>query len=179
MKEVPPVNLPYDYRNPTQPHVPPPALPRVEPAPPTGRVLLPRPVAPTVKPPRKAKRKVAFLVERTRTGYSAHAETHGINTVGTTVAELKAAMVEATNLCYQDEGLVYTVDDLAITPDVAQFFEYYHVLNPEALAIRIGMSAQLLTQLVRGHRKPTRREATRILAGLKDLGQELAALEPL
>jgi len=178
MKEVPPANLPYDYRNPTQSHVPPPALPRYEPAPPAARPALSRP-APKTTVLRKTKRRLAFIVERTRTGYSAYCATGGIATVGRTVAELKANVVEAVNLQYAPEGLVYALPDVKITPDLPQFFDFYRALNPELLAVRLGMSPGVLSQLASGRRKPTPQQAARVLSGLQALGRELAELEPL
>lgn len=130
-------------------------------------------------PPRKNKHKVEVIVERTKTGYAAHAALLGLFTEGNTVTEVKTRMVEATNEHYQHEGLVYTADDVELLPDLAQFFDFYRAINPDALAIRIGMSAKLLALLVSGNRKPTPQQASQILKGLQDFGRELASLEPL
>jgi ribosomal protein S8E len=137
--------------------------------------------APKPKGVKAAKRKIEFIVERTRTGYSAYAKHHSIYTTGGTSAELKAMMVEATNLYHEEKGVgvLYTLDNLIITPDLPQFFEYYGISNSTVIADRISMSASLVAEIVSGSRKATPQQSAMILKGLRDHGRELASIDLL
>jgi DNA-binding transcriptional regulator YdaS (Cro superfamily) len=50
------------------------------------------------------------------------------------------------------------------------------VINPKALAGKIGMNPTLLSQYVRGHKKPSELQSRRILYGINRIGQELAEI---
>ncbi|MFH0760406.1 MAG: XRE family transcriptional regulator, partial [Bacteroidota bacterium] len=65
-------------------------------------------------------------------------------------------------------------DEIKITLDLPQFFEFYKVINAKALSERIGMNQSLLAQYVHGHKKPSRAQTERILRGIQQLGRELA-----
>ena len=88
--------------------------------------------------------KIEMIVERTKTGYSANAEKYPVFTVGRSLEELKANMLEALNLYFEMEGKALTEKDLKITLDLAQFFKFYKVINAKALSERIGMNQSLL-----------------------------------
>jgi predicted RNase H-like HicB family nuclease len=123
-------------------------------------------------------KRIAITVERTGTGYSAYANDYGIATVGDTYAELKSNALEAVNLYMEatDQNPV-TAEQLQITLDLPQFFTFFKVINASALAARVGMPQSLLAQYVSGHKKPSPKQVTRILDGVREVGRELAALE--
>lgn len=125
-----------------------------------------------------ANRKIAVTVERTGDGYSAFANDYGIMTVGETFTELKDNILEAVNLYLEETGKKPIAEDgLQITLDLHQFFSFFKVINASALASRVGMPQSLLAQYVSGKKKPSPKQVTRILNGVKEVGRELAALE--
>ncbi|HEX8506341.1 MAG TPA: hypothetical protein VF630_13315 [Hymenobacter sp.] len=117
---------------------------------------------------------IEFIVERTPTGYSAYATDQDVYSVGSTLAELKANLVEALNLHHAGAGHAYTEADLKVVLDLAQFFAFYKVINAAALAARIGMPQSLLAQYINGSKKPSAKQTNRILAGVRSVGRELA-----
>jgi predicted RNase H-like HicB family nuclease len=121
--------------------------------------------------------KLEFIVERTNTGYSAYATEHNVYTVGDTLQQLKANMVEALNLHFEETGKVVTEADLQVTLDLPQFFAFYKVINAKALAARIGMPQSLLAQYISGHKKPSSKQTARILEGVRSVGRELAEID--
>lgn len=125
-----------------------------------------------------ANHKIAVTVERTGDGYSAYAKDYGIMTVGETFTELKDNILEAVNLYLEEtEKKPISEDSLQITLDLNQFFSYFKVINASALASRVGMAQSLLAQYISGKKKPSPKQVTRILNGVKEVGRELAALE--
>lgn len=121
-------------------------------------------------------KKALFTVEKTNTGYSAYCEdgTGVVATTGSTMAELKANMVESYNLLQEEAGNPkITEQDLAVKFDLPQFFEYYKEINAKALAKRVGMNETLLSQYVNGHKDPSEKQVAKILNGIRDLGKEL------
>ena len=123
-------------------------------------------------------KRIAITVERTGTGYSAYANDLGIAVVGDTYSELKENVLEAVNLYMTETGKKpVSVEQLQITLDLAQFFQFFKVINASALAVRVGMPQSLLAQYVSGHKKPSPKQISRILNGVREIGQELAALE--
>lgn len=120
--------------------------------------------------------KIEMTVEKTRTGYSAYAEKFPVYTVGKSLEELKSNILEALNLYLVRKGKTVAEEDLRITLDLQQFFEFYKVINAKALSERIGMNQSLLAQYVKGIKKPSPRQATRILKGVQQVGKELASI---
>lgn len=120
--------------------------------------------------------KIEIIVERTKTGYSAYAAKYPAYTVGKTLAELKAKMLDALNLYFEKEGKPISEKDLKITLDLPQFFEFYKVINAKALSERIGMNQSLLAQYIKGNKKPSPTQTQRILKGVQQIGNELAAI---
>jgi len=55
-----------------------------------------------------------------------------------------------------------TMETIKIELDIAQLFEYYKILNLNHLARRIGMNDTLLSQYVKGKKKPSKRQLIRI-----------------
>jgi predicted RNase H-like HicB family nuclease len=121
--------------------------------------------------------KIGMIVERTKTGYSAYAEKYPLYTVGNSLIELKENMLEALNLHFESEGKVFNETDLKITLDLPQFFEFYKVINAKALSERIGMNQSLLAQYIKGIKKPSANQTLKILRGVQQIGNELAAIQ--
>ena len=125
------------------------------------------------------KPKIMMTVVKEESGYSATAsvkEIH-INTEGDTLDELKANILEAINLSFEDKDFVYTSDEITLKPDLQSFFEFYKVINAKALSERIGMNQSLLAQYIRGNKKPSVSQTARILKGVQQVGKELASIQ--
>lgn len=120
--------------------------------------------------------KIETIVEKTKTGYSAYAEKYPVYTVGATLDELKANIVGALNLFFQEQSKTIAETDLKITLDLPQFFEFYNVINAKALSERIGMNQSLLAQYIKGIKKPSANQTQRILQGVQQIGRELAEI---
>ena len=120
--------------------------------------------------------KVEMIVEKTKTGYSAYAEKYPVYTVGKSLDELKIQMIDALNLYFEKDGRSVTENDLKIHLDLPQFFNFYKVINAKALSERIGMNQSLLAQYIKGHKKPSSTQTQRILKGVQQIGNELAAI---
>lgn len=123
--------------------------------------------------------KIEFIVEKTNTGFSAYAsdESLPIGTSGDDVTELKTNIVDAYNSYAEIKDIdQITIDDVLITLDVKQFFDYYKIINASALGAKIGMDKTLISQYANGHKKPGPKQVDRILSGIRQLGQELSTL---
>jgi hypothetical protein len=90
--------------------------------------------------------------------------------------QLKTNMLEALNLHFEAKGKTFTEADLKITLDLPQFFEFYKVINAKALSERIGMNQSLLAQYIKGIKKPSSNQTLKILHGVQQIGNELAAI---
>ncbi len=122
-----------------------------------------------------------FEVEKTKTGYSAGAknfEEYPVASTGSTLAELKQ------NLLYACQGYneylrkeAVTGDMIVLEIDIPQLFEFYKEINASGLAKRTGMNTSVISQYANGHRKPSEKQARRILEGIRELGKELSELE--
>ena len=115
-----------------------------------------------------------ITIEKTNTGYSAYANDLPVFTTAQTIPVLYENLIEAFNLHYQDSNFFVTNDNLRLHLDLQQFFQYYKVLNAKFLAQRIGMNATLLSQYVRGIKKPSAKQTHRIIEGIQTIGKELA-----
>lgn len=120
------------------------------------------------------KKKIAVIIEKTRDGFSAYAKEYSVYTTGSPMSKLFNNIREAFVLYFDDEEF----DDsrLSYEIDFGQFFKYYKVLNSKALAGRIGMHPTLLSQYVRGRKKPSASQSKRILYGINKIGQELSEM---
>jgi transcriptional regulator with XRE-family HTH domain len=121
-------------------------------------------------------KKIDFTVETTNTGYSAFADNYDIYTVGGDWADLEFNILEATNLWFEEEGKVVTMDNIRMNLDLPQFFEFYSIINASALCKRIKMNQSLLAQYISGHKKPSPAQLGRILNGIRQVGRELAEI---
>ena len=122
-------------------------------------------------------KKIEIIVEKTRTGYSAFAKKDEVYTTGQTLDELKKNILEAVNFSKNKRGKPLTEKNIKITLDIAQFFEFYKVINAKAFSERIGMNQSLLAQYINGIKKPSVQQTYRIIQGIKQVGNELSALQ--
>jgi hypothetical protein len=124
------------------------------------------------------KPKINMIITKEEKGYSA-AATVGENFIGTqgdNFEELKANVLEAVNLAFENKDLVYSIDEIRFTLDMQSFFEFYKVINAKALSKRIGMNQSLLAQYITGKKKPSPTQTERILKGVQQIGRELAEI---
>jgi predicted RNase H-like HicB family nuclease len=122
-------------------------------------------------------KKIVIIVERTKTGYSTYDVKYPAYSVGSSLEELRTNIVEALNLYFEDKGKIIDENDLKITLDLPQFFEFYKVINAKALSERIGINQSLLAQYIKGNKKPSATQTQRILKGVQQVGKELAAIQ--
>ncbi|WP_445382965.1 helix-turn-helix domain-containing protein [Robiginitalea sp. IMCC43444] len=123
------------------------------------------------------KKKIDITVEKTKTGYSAYADDVNVFTTASSISGLYEALLEALNQYYEDENYSVNADSLRLHLDLQQFFKYYRVLNASFLAERIGMNPTLLSQYVRGKKKPSARQTRKILEGIQAIGRELSEIK--
>lgn len=121
-------------------------------------------------------KKIDVVVEKTSNGYAAYASELNVFTTAEDVPGLYSNLNDALNLYYEDEGRIITGRDINLSINFQQFFQHYRVLNAKFLAERIGMNASLLSQYVRGKKQPSKKQAQRILEGIREIGAELASL---
>jgi len=121
-------------------------------------------------------KKITIIVEKTETGYSAYSENYPVYTVGNNLDELKFNILEAFNLYFEALPNKITLDDLKITLDLPQFFQFYKVINAKALSKRIGMNQSLLSQYINGNKKPSPTQTQKILKGVQQIGRELSEI---
>jgi hypothetical protein len=114
-----------------------------------------------------------FIVEKTDTGFSAFGKEYPIFTTGTYFSELLQNAVEAANLYLMEQDCRVSDKNIVFEIDIKQFFQYYRVINAKFLAKRIGMNETLLSQYVQGRKKPSPSQTRKILAGIREIGQEL------
>ena len=126
---------------------------------------------------KKAKLKMQLIKEDI--GYSAytHIGKDLIATQGDDFDDLKFNVLEATNLYFEDKGLVYTIEEIEFKMELTSFFEFYKVINAKALSQRIGMNQSLLAQYIKGNKKPSPTQTQRILKGVQQVGRELAEVQ--
>jgi len=121
-----------------------------------------------------AKKKILVVIEKSDTGFSAYAEAYPVYTTASTMNELIDNTIEAFSLYFENEN--FNSAQIGFEIDFKQFFQYYKVLNSKALAEKIGMNPTLLSQYVRGHKRPSQKQSRRILYGINQIGQELSEI---
>lgn len=119
------------------------------------------------------KNKLKFIVEKTDTGFSAYCKEYPVYTTGDNFTELLSNAEEAISL--YGEGLSDQIKskEIDLEIDLQQFFQYYRVINAKFLAKRIGMNESLLSQYVKGTKKPSAKQTSKILNGIHEIGREL------
>ncbi len=125
------------------------------------------------------KKKIRLNVEKTDSGFSAYSEEYPIFTTGQSVPELINNAYEAAELYFEEEQVNIVPNDVLFEIDFKQFFKYYKVINAKFLAEKIGMNPTLLSQYVRGHKKPSPKQTEKILNGIHQIGQELSGINLL
>lgn len=120
-------------------------------------------------------KKYIAIVEKTDTGFSAYVEGFNVFTTGYTMTELAGNLKEALELNFDGEISVDT-NEIDLSIDLKQFFQYYRVLNAKFLADRIGMNPTLLSQYVQGRKKVSKKQVAKILNGVQEIGRELSEL---
>jgi len=89
--------------------------------------------------------KIEMIIERTNTGYSAYTKKYPVYTVGSNLEELKTNMLEALNLYLEHKSKpLIAMNNIKVSLDLPQFFDFYKVINAKALSERIGMNQSLL-----------------------------------
>lgn len=119
------------------------------------------------------KRKVKFIIEKTDSGFSGYSKEYPVFTTGKNFTELLTNATEAMNLFFEDQKTEVTTQDIEFEVDLQQFFQYYRVINAKFLAQRIGMNESLLSQYVKGKKKPSQKQTNKILHGIHEIGKEL------
>jgi hypothetical protein len=124
------------------------------------------------------KPKILIKIVKEDVGYSASTliENIFITTDGNTFEELKAGIVEAVNISFEDKGFVYNIEEIKFIYDLESFFDFYKVINAKALSKRIGMNQSLLAQYINGNKKPSNTQTKRILQGVQQIGRELSEI---
>jgi predicted RNase H-like HicB family nuclease len=120
------------------------------------------------------KKKIVIIIEKTDTGFSAYSKEYPVYTTGATMNELLENAEEALMFYFEDKK--FDSRQICFEIDFKQFFQYYKVINSKALAEKIGMNPALLSQYIRGHRRPSEQQSRRILYGINKIGHELAEM---
>ena len=120
--------------------------------------------------------RINFILEKTNTGFSAYCERHPIFTTGESMTKLISNIYEASELYFSHTKEKINQKSIAFEIDFKQFFQYYKILNARYLAERIGMNPTLLSQYVQGHKKPSKKQAEKILRGINQIGKELSEI---
>ena len=132
------------------------------------------------------KKSVTIIVEKASDGFSAYVpELPGCVTFGNSLDEIKENIREAITL--QLEGMKEDGEEvpfnlredfnIELKLDVAQVFNLYQSINSTGFAKRIGMNQSLLSQYVNGIKKPSEKQARRILEGVVNFGRELSHIQ--
>ena len=119
-------------------------------------------------------KKLVVIVEKSETGFSAYAADFPVFTTGASMNELIDNVAEAFSLFFEEKK--FDESRISLEIDFKQFFQYYKVINSKALAEKIGMNPTLLSQYVRGHKKPSEEQRLRILYGINKIGHEMAEM---
>jgi hypothetical protein len=122
------------------------------------------------------KKKINMVVERTNTGFSAYSEEYPIFTTAESIPALVNSTYEAVNFYFEEQEIVASEENVQFEIDFKQFFQYYKVLNSKFLAEKIGMNPTLLSQYVKGHKKPSSKQTEKILFGIHQIGKELSEI---
>jgi hypothetical protein len=120
-------------------------------------------------------KKLKVNVEKTSTGYSAFADKYPVYTTGGDVKVLINNIVEAFNFYFEEAGEKVTVTkrNLELNFSIPSLFQLYPI-NVRHFADRIGMNYTLLSQYVQGRKKPSEKQAGKIVEGLQEVGKELS-----
>ncbi len=121
--------------------------------------------------------KIEIIIEKTNTGFSAYSKKYPVFTTAKKIFKLKSNILEALNLHFEDQGIIIQEADLKFTLEISNFFKFYKVINAKALSERIGINQSLLAQYIGGFKKPSSKQANRILKEVQNVGKELANIQ--
>jgi predicted RNase H-like HicB family nuclease len=123
-------------------------------------------------------KKFKIIVEKTSTGYSAYADKYPVYTTGSDVKELVDNIIEAMNFHLREAGEKVTLSkkNLDIAFSIPSLFQLYPI-NIRHFAQRIGMNYTLLSQYVQGRKKPSEKQAKKVVEGLQEVGKELSEVD--
>lgn len=85
-------------------------------------------------------------------------------------------ILDASNLYFEEHEIIIVAENLKYEIDFKQFFLFYRVLNSKFLAEKIGMNPTLLSQYVKGRKKPSPSQTERILSAIHEIGKELSEI---
>ena len=123
-------------------------------------------------------KKYKFIVEKTDTGYSAYEKSLIIGIVGNTLEDLYNMALDAVNLYLgSNENSQADLSQIKFIYDIPQFFEYYSFLNVREFAKYIGMSSGSMYHYAQGVKKPSEKQAIKILNGIRTIGNELSNID--
>jgi DNA-binding transcriptional regulator YdaS (Cro superfamily) len=97
-------------------------------------------------------------------------------TTGKDISELYSNLIESLNFAFEELGFEVTAENLKLNLDLKQFFQFYKALNANFFAKRIGMNPTLLSQYVRGKKRPSSKQSEKIIMGTQSIGRELSDL---
>jgi len=119
---------------------------------------------------------IKLKIIKEEVGYTATGQwkERSLVTCGDNWDELQLMIVEMVNLVFEDLGYTYTIDEIRFEYDLPTFFEFYRIINQSALSKRINMPQSLLAQYINGIKKPSVKQAERILKGVQQVGKELS-----
>lgn len=122
------------------------------------------------------KPKIELTIIKEDTGYTAVGQWRNrlLATQGENWTELQEMILDMVNLTFEDLGYSYSINEIRLTYDLESFFNFYKVINAKALAERIGMNQSLLSQYIKGIKKPSPMQTKRILQGVQQIGKELS-----
>ena len=125
------------------------------------------------------KPKIKLTILKEDVGYTAVGQwkDRSLVTSGDNWEELKEMIIEMLDLVFEDLGFTYTIDEIQFEYDLESFFDFYKIINAKALSERIGMNQSLLAQYIKGRRKASEAQRTRIVSGVREIGRELAEIE--
>ena len=70
-------------------------------------------------------KKIKMIVEKTDTGFSAFSEDYPVYTTGRTISELIDNALEATNMCFEEDSIQITPENIRFEIDFKQFFQQF------------------------------------------------------
>src|SRR6187397_1528627 len=103
------------------------------------------------------KPKVTMTIIKEDIGYGATGDVcdRFMVTIGDTYDELKDMILECVNLAFEDLGFIYTFDEINIELDLKSFLQFYKIVDPTVLSKRVGIEKPILSQYLKGTKKPT------------------------
>ena len=123
-------------------------------------------------------KKIKFIVEKGPDGYGAYREEPGNNliaTMGDSLPELKANIVEAYNL--YDSKTKISEDQIVLSYDLPSFFKLNKFISPSGFADTLKMNKGLLSDYINGKRKPSDKQAKKILIAAKDMARNILEMD--